>query len=122
MRPRLALASVLSLAFTTGVANHYAGGTIRARCVGNNFHEITLELFRDCGGDPFSGQTLYFRNECGVEFTTAGMQPVSTVDASSICPSELPNTTCNGGGLLGYELNTYRTTIYLSPCTGWNIR
>ncbi|MCB0766194.1 MAG: hypothetical protein KDB95_03190 [Flavobacteriales bacterium] len=121
MRPRLALASVLSLAFTTGVANHYAGGTIRTRCVGNNFHEITLELFRDCGGDPFSGQTLYFRNECGVEFTTAGMQPVSTVDASSICPSELPNTTCNGGGLLGYELNTYRTTVYLSPCTGWNI-
>lgn len=121
MCPRFVSAIVLGLALTSGSANHYAGGTIFTRCVGNNFHEVTLQLFRDCGGDPFAGQTLYFRNECGVEFSTTGMQPVSVVDASSICPSELQNTTCNGGGLLGYELNTYRTTVYLSPCTGWNI-
>lgn len=121
MRTRLALALGLSLAFTTTIANHYAGGTISTRCLGNNFHEITLQLFRDCGGDPFSGQTLYFRNGCGVEFSSSGLQPASVVDASSICPSELPNTNCNGGGLLGYQLNTYLDTVYLSPCNDWNI-
>ncbi len=121
MLPRYCTVLVSILFTMVGDAHHYAGGTITTRCVGNNFHEITLQLFRNCWGDPFQGQTLHFSNDCGVEFTNTGLQPVSVVGASSICPAELPNTTCNGGSLLGYELNTYKTTVYLSPCTGWRI-
>lgn len=29
-------------------ADHWAGGTITMRCLGGNFHETTLQLFRNC--------------------------------------------------------------------------
>ncbi|MCB0769714.1 MAG: hypothetical protein KDC00_04835 [Flavobacteriales bacterium] len=102
-------------------AEHLPGGTITTRCVGGNFHEITLKLFRECSGSPMIPQDLSFSNDCGVNFQQTAMQPVSVEEVSPLCPEELPNSRCNGGTLLGFELYTYRTTIFLSPCSLWRI-
>lgn len=102
-------------------AEHYAGGTITTRCVGNNFHEVTLQLFRDCSGNAFSAQNLLFTNSCGVEFSQSGLQPILVEEVSSLCPAEVQNSACNGGFLSGYQKLTYRATVYLSPCASWVI-
>ncbi|MBL7953310.1 MAG: hypothetical protein JNM62_16505 [Flavobacteriales bacterium] len=110
------------LLLLTGVrADHYAGGSITTRCTGGNFHEITLQLFRNCTGTALIAQDLYFTNDCGVEFQQTLPTPVSTQDVSRLCTTELPNSSCNGGSLIGFELATFQTTVYLSPCTNWRI-
>ncbi len=112
--------SVLASAFTLR-ADHFAGGTITTRCTGNNFHDVTLQLFRNCSGAALLPQTLYFTNDCGVTFSQTLPEPVSVEDVSPLCADELANSTCNGGSLIGYDLSTFRTSVYLSPCTGWRI-
>lgn len=112
---------LLSLVSVIIRAEHYAGGTITTRCVGNNFHEVTLQLFRDCTGSAFTPQNIRFTNSCGVEFSQNALQPNSVEEVSSLCPSEVQNSSCNGGSLSGYHKLTYRATVYLSPCASWVI-
>lgn len=121
MRTRYAIFPLVLLAWSPAVADHYAGGTITTRCTGNNVHEVTLQLFRNCSGVELIPQTLHFSNSCGVQFTQTGLTPVSVQDASSLCPDDLPNSSCNGGSLLGFELATFRIPVYLSPCATWTI-
>lgn len=121
MRSCLAFLICLGTVAPSVYADHFAGGTISTRCVGNNFHEVTLQLFIDCSGADLLPQQLAFSNSCGVVFTLNGLQPVDVVEVSSLCPSEIENSTCNGGSLPGYRLLTYRTTTYLSPCAEWVI-
>lgn len=102
-------------------ADHYSGGSITTRCTGGNFHEITLQLFRNCNGAQLIPQTLNLINDCGVEFSQTLTSPESVADATTLCVDALPNSSCNGGALVGFELATFRTTVYLSPCTGWRI-
>jgi hypothetical protein len=118
---RYTVSFLLFAMFGTLRAEHLPGGTITTRCVGGNFHEITLKLFRECSGSPMIPQDLSFSNDCGVNFQQTAMQPVSVEEVSQLCPEELPNSRCNGGTLLGFELYTYRTTIFLSPCSLWRI-
>jgi hypothetical protein len=121
MRTSLLLLASLFLALPECRADHFAGGTITTRCTGNNFHEVTLQLFRNCNGEVLAPQNLNFTNDCGVQFSVNALQPTSVQDVSSLCPAELPNSSCNGGSLLGFDLTTFRTTVYLSPCTNWVI-
>lgn len=121
MRTHYTLVFLFSLAWSTIKADHFLGGTITTRCTGGNFHEVTLQLFRNCNGAALIPQSLRFSNACGVEFSQGNLLPVSVQDVSSLCPAELPNSSCNGGSLLGFDLTTYRTTVYLSPCTDWVI-
>jgi len=102
-------------------AEHLPGGTITTRCTGGNFHEITLKLFRACSGTAMIPQELDLTNDCGVVFNIADLLPESVVEVSPLCPDQLANSNCNGGNLVGFELYTYRTTAYLSPCDSWNI-
>lgn len=121
MRIRHLLLAIVALSFMESRADHYAGGSITTRCTGGNFHEITLQLFRDCAGESLTPQSIYLSNDCGVNFTLNSLQPVTVEEVSSLCPSELLNSTCNGGTLQGYSLATYRSTVFLSPCTNWVI-
>ncbi|MGV3636173.1 MAG: hypothetical protein ACO1NQ_00875 [Flavobacteriales bacterium] len=121
MRTRNLLLAAFFLASAASRADHFAGGTITTRCTGNNFHEVTLQLFRNCNGEVLAPQNLNFTNDCGVQFSVNALQPVSVQDASSLCAAELPNSSCTGGSLLGFDLTTYRTTVFLSPCTNWVI-
>lgn len=112
----------LFLAIVVGSrADHFAGGSITTRCLGGNFHEITFQLFRDCSGVPLGVQNLHLSSDCGVSFDQTLGEPVSVEEVSPLCAADLPNSTCNGGTLVGYDLTTYRANVFLSPCANWTI-
>lgn len=111
----------LLLASVPASAEHLPGGSIITRCLGGNQHEITLELWRECTGAPMISQSLTFSNSCGVTFTLNNIPLISVENVSPVCPDQIDQTTCNGGPLIGIELYTYRTTLFLSPCNFWTI-
>lgn len=123
MRTRYAFVFLFSLLWSSTKANHFSGGTITARCTGNNFHDITLQLFRSCGDGPaLLPQDIDFSNSCGVTFNRIDIPPESVQEVSGLCASDLANSTCNGGTEPGFELVTYRLSrVYLSPCARWVI-
>lgn len=121
MHKRYTLLFLSALLWCTLRADHFAGGTITTRCLGGNFHEVTMQLFRNCSGTPFLPQDIDFANDCGVVFQQTGLEPVSTEEVSPLCEADIPNSTCNGGSLLGFQLSTYRINVFLSPCSRWTI-
>lgn len=121
MTQRYTLSLLLSFATLFAYSEHLPGGTISARCVGGNFHEVTLKLYRECSGAPMIPQDLHFENDCGVSFDQMDLVAESVEEVSPLCPTDLPNSTCNGGTLRGFQLYTYRTTVFLSPCNSWRI-
>lgn len=114
------LLATLSLC-TSLLAEHLPGGDITYRCLGNSQYEITLKLWRECSGAPIIGQSLTFSNTCGVSFTMNNIAQVSMEEVSPICPGQVDQTTCNGGTLIGIELYTFQTTLFLSPCARWTV-
>lgn len=102
-------------------AEHLPGGSITTRCIGGTQHQVTLQLWRECTGAPMIGQSLSFRNECGVEFSLSNIPLISVENVSPVCPDQLDQTTCDGGPYIGIELYTYRTTLNLSACNFWTI-
>lgn len=102
-------------------AEHLPGGNITYRCLGNNQYEVTLQLWRECSGTAMIGQNLAFESACGVQFSLNNIPLVSQQEVSPVCAGQQEQTTCNGGSLIGIELYTYRTTLFLSPCDGWTI-
>lgn len=119
---RACLTSFLLLVLgTPSWATHFPGGNITYTCLGANNYEVTFELYRECSGAAMIPQTLLFTSDCGTSFTINGLQPVSAVEVSQLCPAELPNSTCNGGPLPGIELNTFTTQVNLGNCAGWTI-
>lgn len=123
MLQRYALLLFLSFGSLLARAEHLPGGTLSARCVGNNFYEITLKLYRACSGTAMIGQELYLDNDCGVSLNLGSSAVIlqSVEEVSPLCAADLPNSTCNGGTLVGFELYTYKATVYLSPCNSWRI-
>jgi len=89
--------------------------------VGNNFYEVTLKLYRECSGVAMILQKLHFENDCGVTFDQPNLSPISVEDVSPLCAEDLPNSICNGGTLIGFELYTYQTTVFMSPCNAWRV-
>lgn len=102
-------------------AEHLPGGSITTRCISGNQHEVTLQLWRECTGAPMINQSLNFRNECGVQFTLNNIPLISTANVSPVCPDQIDQTSCNGGPLIGIEMYTYRSTLFLSSCNYWTI-
>ena len=121
MVQRYALLLLLSFCSIYVSAEHLPGGSISARCVGNNFYEVTLKLYRECSGVAMIPQKLHFENDCGVTFDQPNLLPVSVEDVSPLCAEDLPNSICNGGTLIGFELYTYQTTVFMSPCNAWRV-
>ncbi|MBL0128516.1 MAG: T9SS type A sorting domain-containing protein [Flavobacteriales bacterium] len=100
---------------------HLPGGSITYTCLGNNQYEVILQLWRECTGAPMIDQSLKFSNDCGVSFTLNSIPEISMEDASPVCEDQVGHTTCDGGQLIGIQLYTYRTTLFLSPCNSWTI-
>lgn len=102
-------------------AEHFLASSITARCLGGNMYEVTLELDLACNGQAPVPQTLHFTNDCGLNFFVQGLEPDSMAEVSPLCASELPNSTCNGGALLGVKAYFYRTQLFLATCNAWTI-
>ena len=92
------------------------GGNITYVCQGGNNYLVTLDLFLDCSGVPAIDQTLHYESACG-SFDVLIPPPVPT-EVSQICPAQLVNSTCNGGGLQGVNLYSFQTVLNMPPCPG----
>lgn len=99
------------------MAAHYMGGNITWQCLGGNDYRITLDLFFDCNAGPTAvDQLLHVESACG-NLDTLITAP-ALVEVSQICTAELPNTSCNGGGLQGVYAGSYQVQLNLPPCPG----
>ncbi|MBK7942655.1 MAG: hypothetical protein IPJ87_12410 [Flavobacteriales bacterium] len=102
-------------------ANHYSGGSITYQCLGGNQYLVNLDLFVDCSGvDPIP-QNLTFQSDCGTTFTLNALPVPPGTEVSQLCPTSLPNSTCNGGALPGIEHYQFQTVVNLAACDDWTI-
>ena len=101
-------------------ATHISGGEIYYKHLTGNQYLITLVVYRDCAGINLDNSyDLNIASPCGNKTLT-----VSTpggVEISQLCGHELPNSTCNGGGLPGIQQYIYTGTVSLPPCNSWTI-
>ena len=86
-------------------------------------------------GFPAGTPELNFSNSCGhsmpINGTCSGLfggsEPcfkltlVSSEEVSQLCDEAIPNSTCNGGNLPGYEEYIYEAIITLPPCEDWTL-
>ncbi|MBK9421570.1 MAG: PKD domain-containing protein [Flavobacteriales bacterium] len=120
LRKLLAALSLCLLFAPAAQATHISGGDIYYTCLGGNQYKITLVVYRDCAGINLNASyNLDIASPCGnktVTVTTPG-----GVEISQLCALELPNSTCNGGGLPGIQEYVYTGTVSLPPCNSWTI-
>ncbi|MEM9022362.1 MAG: hypothetical protein AAGB22_01375, partial [Bacteroidota bacterium] len=127
-------AGLLATPFHTQ-ATHLVGGSITYRHVGIDSLEVRLVLYRDCQGISLGivSQSVSFNPtdptcNSGQSFVVQ-LPWQSTVEVSQLCPSQVLNSTCNGGLLAGAEEFTYLDTVWLGDmgntstarCDRWNI-
>ncbi len=104
-------------------ANHILGGNITYVCLGGNSYQITLTIYKDCFGAtnaPSQESVFFFPQGCALPFS-ANLQLQSVTEISDLCPSELVNSSCNGGFIPGAELLIYSAAITLTDACLWNI-
>ncbi len=119
----LLLTVVMALAVTDSRANHILGGNITYACLGGNSYEITLSVYKDCFGAtsaPSQESLFFFPQGCGLPFS-ANLQLQSVTEISDLCPTELVNSSCNGGFIPGAELLVYSIIVDLTDACPWNI-
>ena len=105
-------------------ASHIAGGDLSYVCLGNNQYQINLNLFVDClGFDPGATQTINFTSSCGGTATgTVNVINPGGTEISQLCPSQINNSTCNGGTLPGMWGFHFTGTVTLAPaCDTWTM-
>jgi hypothetical protein len=104
------------------LAGHNSGLNISYECLGGDDYLITVYLFRDCS-DPTpapSDLNVFIYSGCdNLGFISFPL--TSSQEVSQLCPSALPNSTCNGGSEPGVQLNVYQETVNLEPCFNWRI-
>lgn len=104
-------------------ATHTMGADITYTCVGNNAYQVTLTLFRDCGGiTPLSSQLLTYRSvSCGVSANLTLTQVGGPVDVTPLCPTQ--TSACSGGSSqFGIEQYLFTGLLTLpSGCSDWEL-
>ena len=106
-------------------ATHVAGGNIAYQCTGiPNQFIFTLTVYRDCDASANLGvnQTIQWANDCGLTQTTPiVVTRQSITEVSQICTAELPNTSCDGTGILeGMEKQVFTGVVELvDTCDAW---
>ncbi|MBK9420719.1 MAG: gliding motility-associated C-terminal domain-containing protein [Flavobacteriales bacterium] len=114
---RFAVATLLIASASEARASHYLGGNITWECQGGNNYLVTVDLFFDCtSGAVGFPQLLHVASACA-SFDTL-LLPPPLVEVSQVCAAELPNTVCNGGGLMGVWQGSYQVLLNLPPCAG----
>ncbi len=112
MLPCLALIPLFSK------AGHILSSELLWNCTNNNQYTVVLYLYHDCAGvAPSSQETVHIDSPCGNLLTT--VFNTGLTEMSQLCPSELINSTCNGGTLPGVMRHTYVGTVTLQPCDSW---
>lgn len=110
------LVSIFSMIGATTHASHVTAGEIIYECLSNGEFVVTLNVYRDCEGVDLSFfQTVEVFDDCGNFFS---FEPtfVDSSEISQLCPTDIPNSACNGGSLPGIEVYTFRDTVIIPPC------
>lgn len=119
-----ALSLLCFLFINQSKASHIAGGDLSYVCLGGNQYQINLNLFVDClGFDPGASQTINFTSTCG-GFATATVNVLNPggTEISQLCPTQINNSTCNGGTLPGMWVFSFTGTVTLAPpCDTWTM-
>ena len=102
-------------------AAHYSGASITYECLGGNQYLVHLDLFLDCSGFQIISQSLDLQSDCGSQFTLNNLPTPVATEVSQLCPSALPNSTCNGGALPGIQHYQFDAVVTLAPCDSWTI-
>ncbi len=126
MKRLLPFLIVLLALFTTenAQASHVGGGYFYYSCISGNQYQITFVFWRDCDGISAPASiTAGFTSACGGTATAfLSQQSSQTVEVSQLCPTALPNSTCNNGFLPGYQQYVYTGTVTLNPpCSTWTM-
>lgn len=108
----------LALLPLSSFAGHILTSEILWDCSSNNQYTVVLYLYQDCAGvAPSSQETVHIDSPCGNLVTTAFN--TGFTEMSQLCPSEMINSTCNGGTLPGVMRYTYVASVTLQPCDSW---
>lgn len=108
---------VFSLCVSSRAA-HLVGGEMSYKCLGNNYYEITLIIYRDCFStgapfDPNAAISVYKQN--GVLYANNSVPFMNNIQQlPNVAPNNctvLPKTVCT-------EKGSYRDTLYLPPTPG----
>lgn len=105
-------------------ASHAAGADLTYTCLGNNQYQINLAFYRDCDGiaAPTNASVTIF-NGCTGGTTTLTLVRQGFIEVTQLCPSQINNSSCNGGNLPGIQQYTYSANYtFPSSCTNYTIR
>ncbi len=105
-------------------ASHIADGDLSYTCLGNNQYQINLNLFVDClSFDPGAQQTIDFTSTCGGTATMlVDVTDPGGTEISQLCPSQINNSTCNGGNLPDMWVFHFTGIFTLAPqCDTWTM-
>ncbi|MFM9004661.1 MAG: hypothetical protein ACKOSR_04055, partial [Flavobacteriales bacterium] len=113
-------------------AQSVLGGNITWNCTGGNQYTVALNLYVDCYGlatstsaFPASSDIFFYPDaSCTApEFSAFSVSADSTVmvEISDLCPTELPNSSCNNAASanLGIKKITYEGQVSLAPGCSW---
>jgi len=104
------------------MGSHAVGADLTYTHISGNDYQVRLSFYRDCYGisAPQSPSITYTSNNCG-QSSTVILSLLSSIEVSMLCPSVLPNSTCNPAGtILGIEEYIYEGTVTLpANCSDW---
>lgn len=101
-------------------ATHVMGGELTYECVTPGEYLWRLKLYRDCSGIPGNSVQPITIIGCGATYNLSLNLVSGPTEILSVCPSQIPNTSCNGGSLPGAEQLIYEGTIILpGTCTDY---
>lgn len=121
-------ALLLLLAGATGTAraSHFYGADLFYTHQSGNTYQISLVVYGDCAGSAFpllqngAPQVDVYKNGTQFQTTLNLSQSGPGVEVTPVCPSQVNNTTCNGGSVPGVKRYTYTTTYTLNgTSTNW---
>ena len=119
-----ALSLLCFLFINQAKASHIAGGDLSYVCLGGNQYQINLNLFVDClGFDPGTTQQISFTSTCGGSvFANVNVTNPGGTEISQLCPTQINNSTCNGGTLPGMWVFHFTGVVTLAPpCDTWTM-
>jgi len=118
----LVLFSTMIVLGKNAKASHMMGADLQFKCLSNDTIQFTLKFYRDCSGiSPDNQYNIDIQSAtCGI-FTSCLVSLVgSPVEVSPLCPSQISQSSCNGGSLPGVQKWEYSGKIYLpTPCTDY---
>lgn len=110
--------------FNQAKATHAVGTDLTYTCLGNNQYRFEVQFFRDCDGisAPTTAVVNISSASCGFSTNLTLQRVGPAVEISALCPSQIGNSTCNGGNLPGIQQYTYQATYTLpQQCSDWRI-